>query len=98
MQEKLFNILTMCMKARKLTFGFDSVKGSILDKTAQVVIISSDASAKTAKEVRFFAAKEDIPVKTADFTSADLLYTIGKKAAVTAILDKGFADRITELL
>ncbi len=98
MREKLINIMTMCMRSRRMTAGFDTSKSALADGTAQLIIVTSDASAKTEKEIRFFAAKSGTEVIKADFSSLDAQNTIGKKAAVIAVCDSGFAGKIREYL
>ena len=61
-KEKLFGLLTICRKAGRMTMGFDSVKESILTDKAKAVFLASDISAKTEKEVRFFADQKAVPV------------------------------------
>lgn len=98
MDEKLKNILTVCMRSRRMTVGFDTSKAALADGTARLVIVTSDASAKTEKEIRFFAQKSETPVIKAEFTSLDALNTIGKKAAVIAVCDTGFARTMSRYL
>ncbi|MGN1415304.1 MAG: L7Ae/L30e/S12e/Gadd45 family ribosomal protein [Oscillospiraceae bacterium] len=94
---KIMNLLTICRKAAKLTTGFDSVKESIGDGSAEVVILASDISPKTEKEVRFFADKKKMPVLKTDISMEEMYGGIGKKAAVMSVCDKGFAEKFTEL-
>lgn len=95
--EKLFNLLTICRKAGRMTMGFDSVKESILTKKAHVVILSSDISAKTEKEIRYFAEKNQVRVINASVTMAEIEYGTGRKAGVIGICDEGFAKKVLTL-
>ncbi len=96
--KKIFSLLTICRKAGKITFGFDAAKISILEKKATVVIIASDVSEKTEKEVRFYAAKAAVPVIKADFTINEAEFGLGKRAGIFAICDGGFSERLKELI
>ncbi|MCM1523852.1 MAG: ribosomal L7Ae/L30e/S12e/Gadd45 family protein [Ruminococcus sp.] len=96
-KEKFFGLLTICRKAGKMTMGFDSVKESILSRKACTVILSSDISAKTEKEIRFFAEKSGVRVINASVTMTEIELGTGKKAGVIGICGEGFAKRLTEL-
>lgn len=95
--EKIFGLLTMCRKAGRMTMGFDSVKESILTHKARLILIASDLSPKTEKEVRFFASKGNIPVTAIDAGISDIGYGIGRKTGIIAVCDEGFAMKLTEL-
>ena len=73
-KEKLFGLLTICRKAGRMTMGFDSVKESILTDKAKAVFLASDISAKTEKEVRFFADQKAVPVHCIDATRVIIAY------------------------
>ena len=95
-KEKLFGLLTICRKAGRMTMGFDSVKESILTDKAKAVFLASDISAKTEKEVRFFADQKAVPC--IDATIAEIEFSVGRKAGVIGICDEGFAKKLTELI
>lgn len=94
---KIINLLTVCRRAGKLVLGFDAAKEAVLSKKAALVILAGDISAKTEKEIRYFADKSGVKVIRADITIEELSAGIGKKAGVTAVCDSGFAARLTEL-
>lgn len=94
---KIMNLLTICRKAAKLTTGFDSVKESLMDGSAELVLLTGDVSPKTEKEIRFFADKKNIAVLRTDISMEEMYGGIGKKAAVMSVCDKGFAEKFTEL-
>lgn len=77
--------------------GFDSVKEAILTHKVHVVILSSDISAKTEKEIRFFAEKNQVRVINASVTMAEIEYGTGRKAGVIGICDEGFAKKVLTL-
>lgn len=94
---KILNLLTICRKAAKLTTGFDSVKESIAEGKAEVILLTCDVSAKTEKEILFFADKKNIGVLKTDISMEEMFGGIGKKAAVMSVCDRGFAEKFTEL-
>ena len=78
--------------------GFDSVKDSISDEKARLVLLASDTSPKTEKEVRFFAEKNDTEVRRTHISIDEISFRLGKRAAVIAVCDDGFADGLRKLL
>jgi len=97
-KEKIFGLLTICRKAGRMTMGFDSVKESILTGKAKAVFLASDISAKTEKEVRFFAGRASVSTERIDATVEEIEFFTGKKAGVIGICDEGFARKLTELI
>lgn len=95
--EKIMNLLTMCRKAGKMALGFDSVKESILKRKAELILLASDISPKTEKEIRFFADKNGIPAVKTGSTMEGFGMGIGKKVGVIAVCDKGFAGKTAQL-
>ena len=96
-KEKIFGLLTICRKAGKMSMGFDSCKESLLTHKAKAVFLALDISAKTEKEVRFFAEKENVSVIKTGLTISEIEFGTGRKAGIIAICDEGFAKRMTEL-
>lgn len=78
--------------------GFDSVKESIMTGKAHLILLASDISAKTEKEIRFFAEKNGTSVIKTDADIDEYGTAIGKKVGVIAVCDEGFAKKMTELL
>lgn len=78
--------------------GFDASKEAISGSKAYYIILASDISAKTEKEIRFFAGKSDIPVSKTGITLDEFSLGLGKKTGILTICNKGFADKMSELL
>ncbi len=96
-QQKVINLLTMCRKAGRLILGFDAVKEAIYDKHVSSVIVSSDISPKTLKEVRFVCRNSRIDVIRLEMDSYDLYDAVRKKVVVAAISDYGFSEKLKTL-
>lgn len=90
-------LLTICRKAGKLVMGFDPMKDALASGKACAVIVASDISPKTEKEVRFFSGKQNIPVTRTAMTLDEVYHALGKKAGILTICDKGFADKALTL-
>ncbi len=95
--QKLTGILSICRKAGKMEMGFATVKELLPAGKISGVIITADISPKSSKEVHFFCQKYHVPVCNIPMTMEELSFTIGRKAAVVAVLDAGFFDRINQL-
>ncbi len=90
-------LLSICRKAGKLVMGFDPMKEALAGGKACAVIIASDISPKTEKEVRFFSDKKNIPVAVTSMTLDEIHFVIGKKAGILTVCDKGFAEKALAL-
>lgn len=92
-QNKLAGTLSLCRRAGRLTMGFDPVKESVQKGDAQLILLASDLSPKTARNVRFFAQQGNVCCMDLDLTMDELWFLIGKRIGVAAITDKGFAGK-----
>lgn len=94
---KFFNLITMCIKAGKLLKGFDISMDAVKNGEVFLVMTASDISPKTLKEVRFVCEKnKSVRVAELPFSIDELSMSIGRKAGVVAVSDKGFADKLYE--
>ncbi len=78
--------------------GFDSVKESLMTKKAHLILVASDISPKTEKEIRFFAEKNNVAVRKISASIAEIEFGIGKKVGIIAVCDEGFAKKTIELM
>ncbi len=90
-KQKQQNSITLCKRAGKLVVGFDLVKSAMQLGEAELVVIASDISPKTKKEVLFFAENYEYEVVDTELTMDEIWYSIGKRAGVLAISDAGLA-------
>ncbi len=94
MNDKILTLLGFASKSGNLSFGADSVKESLKRSKAKLVIIASDISDKSSKEIHFFSDKENVPVINAEYTIETLSHATGKKGGIISVNEKGFADAI----
>ena len=94
MNDKILTLLGFARKSGNLSFGADSVKESLKRSKAKLVIIASDISEKSRKEIRFFASQNNIPVIDTDYDIETLSHATGKKGGIISVNEKGFADAI----
>ncbi len=86
---KVLSTICLCRRASKLVMGFDSVVEELKASGFGGVVLAADVSAKTEKEIRFFAEQNGKEVLKADFTMEDAHGAVGKRAGVFLINDEG---------
>lgn len=97
-QDKLFNLLGLAMRARKLATGEELVINEVRNKKCKLVILATDAGPNTTKTVTNKCNSFNVPL-VQHGTRYELGYAIGKAERVTiGILDTGFAKSIQMLI
>lgn len=93
---KLTGLLGMARRAGRLSMGFDASVAAAETGKTQLLLLSLDASAKTAKECVFAAQTYGVKALTLPLDKAGLAAAIGmhKPIAVIAVCDSGFAKAI----
>ncbi|MCL1831417.1 MAG: 50S ribosomal protein L7 [Oscillospiraceae bacterium] len=94
MNSNALNTLGLCKKAGKLVTGFDAVVADI--RNAAGVLVTSDLSEKTRKEITFHCDKHNRKLVELDCTMTDIQNVLNKKTGIIAVLDKGFFESITK--
>ena len=93
MNNKLCGLLGIAKRSGHILIGFDAVRAALLAKKTRLVLLASDCSPKTEKELRFAGRETNCPILTVDATKDELAAALGleKPVAVTATDDAGFA-------
>lgn len=96
--QRILSFLGLAAKARKTVSGTDAVMQAVSCGGAYLVIAAEDASEGTAKKAAF--AAREAGVSFCRFSTRDQLgkYLGKTDRAVAAVIDKGFADRLIQLL
>ena len=94
--DKLRGLLGMCRRSGRLVTGFDAVV-ALCTTEGVLLMIATDASPRTAKELRFRAAEH--PIFRVPLTKEEIAEAVGshKPVAVLAVADEGFADALRPL-
>ena len=87
-------ILSMCRRAGKLIGGMDEVKSSCRKKEARLVLVTSDFSEKSYKDIKYLCEREKVPVLGIPGSMDDVGECVGRRFGVMAVTDKGFAESI----
>ncbi|MBA4536230.1 YlxQ family RNA-binding protein [Bacillus aquiflavi] len=98
MQNKWLSLLGLANRAQKVISGEELVLKEVRSGRAKLVILSLDASINTTKKITDKCKSYHVPC-----TSVENRYllgqAIGKEArVVVAVLDKGFAKKLLEML
>jgi ribosomal protein L7Ae-like RNA K-turn-binding protein len=95
---RILSTISLCKRAGKLLLGFDVVGEAILSGEAKVVIIASDLSPKTQKEVELAAQKGGVRVLPIPSTMDEIWQFVNKRAGVLAVSDQGLAGKLCGLI
>lgn len=92
---KILSLLGFAAKAGKLSYGTHATEFAITSNKAKMVCVAQDISAKTVKELKFKAQKQNIPVIILEgIDTIEVSSKIGKNCGVIAVNDIGFADAV----
>ena len=97
MNNKILTLLGFASKAGKLSFGFATSKEMILKNKSRLIVISSDISEKSRKEMRFIAEKNGINTIILDDTEQlKLSNAVGHSCGIVSVNDSSFASAVAE--
>ena len=94
MNNKVLTLLGFASKSGNLRFGFDSVKNSLKENKAKLIVIASDISPKSEKEITFFAQKSAVEVIRLSASIETLSHATGRKGGILAVTDQGLGTAI----
>ncbi len=96
MDDPVYKLLGLCMKAGRLLSGNEQVRESIKSKKGTLLIIAEDCAEKAKKEYLYLAESASLPVRL--FGDKDKLGAAVGKGIRTALLitDHGFGKSIAE--
>ena len=100
MNNKLCGLLGIAKRSGHILIGFDAVRAALLAKKAQLILLASDCSPKTEKELHFAGKDSKCPILSVKETKEELAMALGleKPVAVTATDDLGFANAMMKRL
>ena len=95
---KIYSFIGLARKAGAVSPGEALAEQAVKRERAYLVLLAQDASENTKKKIRTALYKTDIPLLEFG-NKADLGRMLGKTFfSVIAVTDKGFAERIMELI
>lgn len=97
MKAKALTLLGFAAKSGNLSYGFSASKEAISRKKSKLIIIASDISEKSNKEIIFIAEKEAVTfLKLTDTNIFELSNAVGHKCGIISVNENGFAKAIKE--
>jgi len=99
MNDKALNLLGMARRAGRISLGHDASVASINDGKARLCILSSDSSERLKNEMQTLCESKNSECAVCSRTMDELGAALGyKTTAVLTVNDRGFAERLTQLI
>lgn len=96
--DRLLSFLGICKRAGRLLWGADTVTKAVTEGRALIVLYASDVSENSLKQVLRAAQEKNIPVHRLSCAKDELSFALGRHCGIIAAADKGFAEKISELI
>ncbi len=95
MNSKIIALLGFASKAGKLSYGMNETKISLKKNKAKLIVVASDVSQKSQKEIKFFCSNKDVSVITLNDISIEAVSNaVGRKCGIISVNDDGFSNAI----
>lgn len=98
MNDRILSLLGICKRAGKLITGADTTIDSIRKSKAKLVIFANDFSKSSKKSVQTAADECNVKTLTMNRSKEEIGFALGKICGVMTTEDKGFADRLEQLI
>ncbi len=98
MPDRLAGILGLCRRAGRLELGHDAVTDAVGTGKAVLVLIAETCSERTSGGIRKLAEEHHIEIRRLSMDMDEIGHALSKRVGVLAVCDKGFAEKIKELL
>ncbi|MCD8025814.1 MAG: ribosomal L7Ae/L30e/S12e/Gadd45 family protein [Clostridiales bacterium] len=98
MNDRILSLLGICRRAGKLVIGADPSADSIIKRKSRLIIFAKDFSKNSCKPVLSAAHQAGVKVLEINRSKEQLSLALGKLCGVLSIEDKGFSDKLTELI
>ncbi|MBQ8203539.1 MAG: hypothetical protein IJZ75_04590 [Clostridia bacterium] len=98
MNNKLLTLLGFASKSGNLSYGLGASKASVMAGKSKLLIVCSDISEKSLKEVNFHGEKYNVKVKVLQNTDTfTVTNAVGRKCGILSVNNSSFADAIMSL-
>lgn len=98
MQNKITSLLGLCRRAGKLVMGHDPVIKAVNENKACLVLFARDYSENSKKEIDRICKDRGVALTMLPFTKDDLSVCVGHYCGAVAVTDRGFSDKLKELI
>lgn len=97
-EEKVYGLLGLTAKSGNIVFGTDACIEKIENKKVKLIIVATDASEKTKKNIKFVCDKNNVSIKIFG-TIERLSKSIGKNnKAIIGIKNESLANEISRII
>lgn len=96
--DRLLNFLGLCKRAGYLVSGAETVTKTINEGKARLALYASDTAANSLKGVHRAAENAAVPFVELDRSKDELSFALGKHCGIVCVTDKGFADKILDII
>lgn len=95
MNDKLLTLFGFAAKSGKLSFGMNASVSSVCSKKSKLIIICSDISQKSRKEIIFHSEKAGVTVLMLDnYNIKTVSDAVGRSCGILSVNDSQFAASI----
>lgn len=98
MNDRLLSFLGICRRAKKLVIGAEITAQSVEEGKSLLVLYASDASKNSLKRVLAAAEQNGVTAACVSRSKDELSAALGRLCAVMSIEDKGFADKLSQMI
>ena len=98
MNDRLLSFLGICRRAKKLVIGAETAVESMKEGKSQLVLYASDFSKGSLKKVLEASGRCGVEALALPRTKEELSLALGRLSGVLSVEDKGFADKLRELI
>lgn len=98
MNDRVLSFLGLCRRAKKLVIGADVTVQSVEEGRSTLVIFADDASKNSLKKVFTACQDHGVTAIPAGRNKDALSAALGRLCAVLSVEDKGFADKLEQML
>ena len=98
MNDRLLSFLGICRRAKKLVIGAETAVASMTDGKPRVVRDAADFSKGSVKAVTEASGRCGVEALALPRTKEELSLALGRLSGVLSVEDKGFADKLRELI
>lgn len=96
MPNATLSFLGICRKAGRLAIGHDAAVDALVRHRAKLVLLASDGSPRLAQEAQRLCERHGVPLLRTPYTMREYEAAIGKPAAIYAVTDDGFAEKLQQ--
>ncbi len=99
-KNKLLSLLGMAKRAGALSMGHDTAVNSVFSKKAAVLVLASDISERSKRDMHITAQKHyaSLPVVEPDITIDEIYSACGYKAGILTVNNAEMGKRIVTLI